>query len=77
MACKKYREKIVLHLYGELSDVEAKKFADHIAECGECADELEYTKKVFQVREKSARQRVFFCSLDGHMPLLPFLSCLS
>ena len=53
MACKKYSEKIVLHLYGELSDEEAKKLTDHIAECKECADELAYTKKVFHVLDET------------------------
>jgi hypothetical protein len=55
MACKKYKfkEKIVLHLYGELSDEEAKRLTDHIAECEECADEFEYTKKIFKVLDET------------------------
>jgi hypothetical protein len=53
MACKKYKEKIVLHLYGELDEEEAKKLIDHIAQCADCADEYEYTKKVFQVLDET------------------------
>lgn len=53
MACKKYKEKIVLHLYGELDEKEAKKLIDHIAQCAECAEEFAYTKKVFQVLDET------------------------
>jgi len=58
MACKKYKEKIVLHLYGELSDEEAKTLTDHMAECAECADEFAYTKKVFQVLDETKTENI-------------------
>ena len=53
MACKKYREKIVLHLYGELGENDAKNLMVHIKECAECAEEFAYTKKVFQVLDET------------------------
>jgi len=53
MACKKYKEKIVLHLYGELGEKETKDLLAHIEECAECAEELAYTKKVFQVLDET------------------------
>jgi hypothetical protein len=53
MTCKKYKDKIVLHLYGEMGDEEAKKLTDHIARCSDCAGEYEYTKKVFQVLDET------------------------
>jgi hypothetical protein len=53
MACKKYKEQIVLYLYGELGEDEAKALEDHMAECPECADELAYTQKVFQVLDET------------------------
>ena len=55
MACKKYKykEKIVLHLYGELGEKDAKDLMAHIEECAECAGELAYTKKVFQVIDET------------------------
>jgi hypothetical protein len=53
MACKKYKKQIVLHLYGELSDEEAKTLTDHMAECADCADEFAYTKKVFQALDET------------------------
>ena len=53
MACKKYKEKIVLYLYGELSEDETKTLTDHIAGCAACADELDFTKKVFQVLDET------------------------
>ena len=55
MACKKYKykEKIVLHLYGELGENDAKNLMAHIEECAECAEEFAYTKKVFQVLDET------------------------
>lgn len=53
MACKKYREKIVLLLYGELGENDAKNLMVHIKECAECAEEFAYTKKVFQVLDET------------------------
>ena len=53
MACKKYKEKIVLYLYGELRENEAKALEDHMAGCAECAGEFAYTKKVFQVLDET------------------------
>jgi hypothetical protein len=55
MACKKhkYKEKIVLHLYGELREDEAKKLMAHIEECAECAEEYAYTQKVFKVLDET------------------------
>ena len=47
-----------MHLYGELGDEEAKGLTDHIAECGECSDEFEYTKKVFQVLDETKTEAV-------------------
>lgn len=58
MACKKYKEKIVLHLYGELSEEEAKTLTDHLAECAECADEFAYTKKVFLILDETKTENV-------------------
>lgn len=55
MACKKYRykEKIVLHLYGELGENDAKDLMAHIEGCADCAEEFAYTQKVFQVLDET------------------------
>ncbi len=53
MACKKYKEKIVLHLYGELSEKDSKELMEHIQECSDCAEDFEYTKKVFHVLDET------------------------
>lgn len=55
MACKKYKykEKIVLQLYGELGEKDAKDLMAHIEECAECAGEFAYTKKVFQLLDET------------------------
>jgi hypothetical protein len=53
MACKKYKEKIVLHLYGELGESDTKDLEAHIEGCADCAEEFAYTKKVFQVLDET------------------------
>jgi len=60
MACKKYKykEKIVLHLYGELGEHDAKNLMAHIEECAECAEEFEYTQKVFQVLDEAKSDEI-------------------
>lgn len=49
MKCKKYKEKIVLHLYGELNESDTADLVSHVKECPVCLEELEYTKKVFKL----------------------------
>lgn len=58
MVCKKYKDKIVLHLYGELNDEEVNNLTDHIAQCKDCAAELEYTQKVFRVLDETKTDTV-------------------
>jgi hypothetical protein len=49
MKCKKYEEKIVLYLYGELNESDKAELESHIQECPSCLEDLEYTKKVFKL----------------------------
>lgn len=56
MKCKKYEEKIILYLYGELSDKEKTDLQSHIQECDACARDLEYTKKVFKALDDSKEE---------------------
>jgi hypothetical protein len=60
MACKKYKykEKIVLHLYGELGEKDAKDLMAHLEECAECTEEFAYTQKVFQVLDETKTEDV-------------------
>ena len=58
MACKKYKEQIVFHLYGELAKDDEKRLLAHIEECAECAAEFAYTQKVFQVLDKTKTDNV-------------------
>jgi hypothetical protein len=58
MGCKKYREKIVLHLYGELGEKDAKDLMAHIEGCTDCAEEFAYTQKVFQVLDETKTDNV-------------------
>lgn len=60
MTCKKhkYKEKIVLHLYGELGENEVKDLMAHIEGCADCAGELAYTQKVFQVLDETKTEDV-------------------
>jgi hypothetical protein len=58
MRCKKFKEKIILDLYGELSEEEKADLESHLQECAECSRDLEFTKKVFQAVEYSKRAEI-------------------
>ena len=58
MRCKKFKEKIILDLYGELSEEEKADLESHLQECAECSRDLEYTRKVFQAVEYSKRAEI-------------------
>jgi len=47
MKCGKYREQIVLYLYGELDPAERRDLERHLGECPTCAGDLAYTREVF------------------------------
>jgi len=47
MRCKRYKENIILHLYGELSERETVDLKTHLSTCPDCAREFEYTREVF------------------------------
>ncbi len=53
MRCKKYEEKIILYLYGELSDKEKAELESHIRTCSLCTRDLAYTREVFKAVDRS------------------------
>ncbi|HZX10442.1 MAG TPA: zf-HC2 domain-containing protein, partial [Acidobacteriota bacterium] len=53
MRCEKFREKIILYLYGELGKKSSEELKNHIKNCPECAKELEYTQKLFELVEET------------------------
>ena len=53
MKCSKAKEQIILHLYGELSDAEQRKLEQHMRECSACAEDLAYTRDVFDMIDKA------------------------
>lgn len=57
MKCKKYKEKIVLLLYGELSEKEKAEVESHIKGCPECSRDLAYTRNVFKVLD-DAKEKI-------------------
>ena len=56
MKCKKYEEKIILHLYGELDEKEREELENHVKECRECSLDIAYTKKVFKALDKNKEE---------------------
>jgi hypothetical protein len=56
MKCKKFEEKIILYLYGELDEKEKAELEKHINECPECSRDFAYTKKVFKALDKSKQE---------------------
>lgn len=47
MACKKYKEDLILYMYDELDNDRRESFESHLRDCTDCSQELEYTRKVF------------------------------
>ena len=58
MKCNKFRENIVLDLYGELGDKEKSELEQHIAACQECAKDYLYSKSVFQALEDAETEDI-------------------
>jgi hypothetical protein len=58
MRCKKCKENIVLHLYGDLSENEKLELEAHVKECTECAKELAESKQVFGILEDAGTETV-------------------
>lgn len=56
MKCKKFKEKIILHLYGELNEKEGAELENHIKECTECSQDFLYTKKVFKALDDAKEE---------------------
>lgn len=53
MRCKKYEEKIILYLYGELGEKDRADVESHIRQCPACAQDLAYTKKIFKALDEA------------------------
>jgi hypothetical protein len=53
MVCKKYKKDMILYLYGELDADRKAALGNHIIDCADCRQELEYTKKVFAALDDS------------------------
>ncbi len=58
MKCKTHREHIVLYLYGDLAVREKAELEDHIKDCQECAEDLAYTREVFQILDETKVESV-------------------
>jgi hypothetical protein len=52
MDCKKAKNNITLYLYGELDEEDRASLQQHLQECRSCAEELDYTKKVFKLLDE-------------------------
>lgn len=58
MRCKKYKEQIILHLYGELSEKERADLEAHLKGCPECSKDLAYTKEVFHILDENGKEDI-------------------
>ncbi|MBN1222660.1 MAG: zf-HC2 domain-containing protein [Candidatus Aminicenantes bacterium] len=58
MRCKKYREQIVLYLYGDLSETERADLESHINGCRRCAQELASTKHMFRLLDETKEESI-------------------
>ncbi len=53
MKCSKAKEQIILYLYGELSEAEQRKLEQHMGGCPSCAEDLAYTRDVFDLIDRA------------------------
>jgi hypothetical protein len=53
MKCSKAKEQIILYLYGELSEAEQRKLEQHMERCLSCAEDLAYTRDVFDLIDRA------------------------
>jgi len=58
MKCEKFRKNMILYLYGELDKKSAEELKDHIKKCPDCAREMEYTEKVFDLVEETKTEDI-------------------
>ncbi|MBU4254243.1 MAG: zf-HC2 domain-containing protein [Acidobacteria bacterium] len=58
MACKKYRNDMVLYLYEELDKDRRKSLEAHISACEDCRREFSYTKEVFAALDLSRPEKI-------------------
>jgi len=49
MKCKKYREWIILYLYGELGREEKRRLSAHLEKCPACRADLDETRRMFHL----------------------------
>jgi hypothetical protein len=49
MRCKKFKDRVILYLYGELAPEDKEAFEKHIDQCAACREDMVYTKSVFEV----------------------------
>ncbi|MFO7981001.1 MAG: zf-HC2 domain-containing protein [Candidatus Aminicenantes bacterium] len=55
MRCEKFKEQVILYLYGELDKKSSKELKNHVKKCPECAKELEYTQKIFELVKETEK----------------------
>jgi hypothetical protein len=58
MRCEKFKEKIILYLYDELDKKSSGELKNHVKKCPECAKELEYTQKLFELVEETQKEDI-------------------
>ena len=58
MRCEKFKEQIILYLYGELDKKSSEELKNHIKNCPECAKELKYTRKIFELVEETEKEDI-------------------
>lgn len=53
MKCRKYRQAIILYLYGELGEDEQRRLNSHLESCPACRAELDETRRVFHLAREA------------------------
>lgn len=58
MRCEKFKQQIILYLYGEMDKKSSEELKNHVKKCPECAKELEYTQKLFELVEEAEKEDI-------------------
>ena len=52
--CQKYEEQIALYCFGELSEQDKNMLREHIAQCADCAAQLQSIKSTLDIANKKS-----------------------
>jgi hypothetical protein len=53
MKCKKFKQQVILHLYGESNEEDRQRLRKHLEQCPGCAKDTAFTQEVFKLIDEA------------------------